>query len=384
MKKLFFLSALLLFICSQNFAQLMQASIGMGNTPNRVKIFLKSSVTITSNISTLQFNIGIPESVSPKPTMSVLSTVFPGVTWVVSESHEGGYYNFNITTATSPIVYPLTANTEFEALEVEFTGGGTIPAISLVTLPDGGDLTISKGLALFLCTAGPGSPQSDGSNLYYARSGTTVDNQFSYDITGETKGTSTSTATISIVLPIKLSGFTANEKNGNAVLNWSVENRDVQSSHFEIERSFNGINFENIGSVNLNGNSINNYSYTDENINISNPGAVVYYRLKMVDKDSQFTYSEIKNIKLFDKGLGISLYPNPAKNSSKLNLNLDNAGIVRISITNVLGKQVSHKEYSGQRGLNQYNINLSKVGAGSYMIKVQANNKIQTIPLIKE
>jgi hypothetical protein len=57
---------------------------------------------------------------------------------------------------------------------------------------------------------------------------------------------------------------------------------------------------------------------------------------------------------------------------------------VRISITNVLGEQVSHKEYSGQKGLNQYNINLSKVGAGSYIIKIQANNRIQTIPLIKE
>ncbi len=212
-----------------------------------------------------------------------------------------------------------------------------------------------------------------------------MDNKFSYDITGETQGTGISTATILAgPLPIKLSDFTANEKNGNTVLNWSVENQDAQSSHFEIERSFNGTDFENIGAVNLNGNAINNYSYTDENINISNPGAIVYYRLKMVDKDGQFTYSEIKNIKLYNKGLGISLYPNPAKNSSKLNLNLDNPDVVRISITNVLGKQVSHKEYSGQKGLNQYNINLSKVGAGSYIIKIQANNKIQTIPLIKE
>lgn len=379
MKQFFLLSAFALFITSQISAQTMQASIGAGSTPNRAKVYLKANVATMTNISTLEFNVAIPESVTPKPTMAVISTIFPGVTWNVNEKQEGGYYNYYITTATSPIVYQLPADLkEFEALEVEFSGGGMLPSISLVTFPNGG----SNSFLLFYCT---GSPQSDGSNLYYSRTGTTVDNKFSYDITGETQGTGISTATILAgPLPIKLSDFTANEKNGNTVLNWSVENQDAQSSHFEIERSFNGTDFENIGAVNLNGNAINNYSYTDENINISNPGAIVYYRLKMVDKDGQFTYSEIKNIRLYDKGLGISLYPNPAKNSSKLNLNLDNPGVVRISITNVLGEQVSHKEYSGQKGLNQYNINLSKVGAGSYIIKIQANNKIQTIPLIKE
>lgn len=381
MKKFFFLSTLLLIINSQNFAQLMQASIGIGSTPNRAKIYLKSSVTAMSNMSTLEFNVAIPETVSPKPTMKIISTIFPGVVWVTENSHEGGYYNFYIATATSPIQYQLTANTEFEALEVEFSGGGPMPTISLVTLPDGGDLAISKGFALFLCT---GSPQSDGSNLYYSRPGTSVDNNFSYDITGKTKGTTTSSATIATALPIKLSGFSANKKDGDAILNWSVENQDAQSSRFEIEKSFNGTDFENIGAVNFSSSAGDNYSFTDRNVNVSDPATVVYYRLKMLDKDGQFTYSEIKNIRLYDKGLNISLYPNPAKSSSKLNLNLDNPGVVRISITNVLGKQVSQTEFNGIKGFNQKNIDLSGISAGSYMIKVQVNNRIRTIPVIKE
>jgi hypothetical protein len=266
-------------------------------------------------------------------------------------------------------------NVEYNYAEVFFTDAPAdiISKVRLMQLPDGG---VTKNVNFYV--ANKGADVTNQPAQFYSSDPTSVSND------GNGYSGSSYVTLPMVVLPIKLSGFTANEKNGNTVLNWSVENQDAQSSHFEIERSFNGTDFENIGSVNLNGNSINDYSYTDENITISNPGAVVYYRLKMVDKDGQFTYSEIKNIKLYDKSLGISLYPNPAKNSSKLNLNLDNAGVVRISITNVLGKQVSHKEYSGQKGFNQYNINLSKIGAGSYMIRVQANDKIQTIPFIKE
>ena len=384
MKKTLLLCNLIFCTALSGFSQTgnyVSATLKPGSAPNSVYIAFKSNTTLTlAKFSSFQFELGIPDSITPKPgfTITSLDPLISYATDGAIETQDGvTYYGYGFS-GDGGQGGPGTTfeqNVEYNYAEVFFTGAppDITGKVRLMQLPDGG---VTTNVNFYV--ANKGADVTNQPAQFYSSDPTSVHN----DGLGYS-GSSYVTLPM-VVLPIKLSGFTANKKNQDAVLNWSAENQDSQSSHFEIERSFNGTDFENIGAVNLNGNSINNYSYIDENIDISNPGAIVYYRLKMIDKDGQFTYSEIKNIKLYDQGLGISLYPNPAKNSSKLNLNLDNPGVVRISITNVLGKQVSHKEYSGQKGLNQYNINLSEVGAGSYIIKVHANNKIQTIPIIKE
>lgn len=197
MKQSYFLLLLgTLAFCTAN-AQLMQASIGTGSAANRYKIYLKADATQTpSNISTLQFNIAVSDATTPKPTMTVFSSSLTGVStsaWTVSEATEGGYYNYQLTNSLSTIASNFTANTEVEALEVEFTGGPGSLNAGLVTLPDGG----ASGISLFLCT---GSYNSDGRavpGLYYARTGTVVNNQNSYDLVTPAPGVATSTAFLS-------------------------------------------------------------------------------------------------------------------------------------------------------------------------------------------
>ncbi len=248
-------------------------------------------MTETTNISTLEFNIAVPDTVTA--ATPIVTSSASSITWQVQPAvSEGGYNNFAIVTALSPVAFNLTSGTEFEVMELEFSDySSTLPSfVSLVTLPDGG----TSGLLAFYCT---GAPQSDGSNLYYARSNdngytTTISNNFSYDITGATNGTTTSYARlVATPTPVKLSTFNVNAKNNNAVLSWTVENQDATSSYFAIERSSNGTDFNQVGTVNATSNSSASYSYTDNNINLS---GTVYYRLKMVDKDGQFAYSDIK------------------------------------------------------------------------------------------
>ncbi len=235
MKRIFTLSFLLLLFTLQSNAQapLLQASIGIGSTPSRIKIYIESNQTFnTTNMSTLGFNVGVASTDAiSKPTVVSASD---GITWVINDAiTEGGYNNFAITTATSPLNLSLTANTEYEVMELEFTSHTIMPnEVSLITLPDGG----SNTLLLFSAT---GTPSSDGSNLYFTRPGTTVDNEFSYDLTNPSNpGTTTSTATlVTVTLPVKLSSFTVNAKNNQALLAWSVENQDAGSGNFEIERS---------------------------------------------------------------------------------------------------------------------------------------------------
>src|SRR5882757_7344126 len=79
-------------------AQTIRATIGPGTSANKVRIYLRSDATQTpTTISTLQFNLAIPNTVTPRPTAVAVSTpTFTGVTWQITTEDNGGYYNYNI------------------------------------------------------------------------------------------------------------------------------------------------------------------------------------------------------------------------------------------------------------------------------------------------
>ncbi len=96
-------------------------------------------------------------------------------------------------------------------------------------------------------------------------------------------------------LPVKFAGFTLSRKNATDVLvQWSTT-EEINAHSYEIERSLDGSKWGTIAYVSAIGNSntLNNYSFTDKNIS----SRVVYYRVKQVDVDSRFTYTDIKTIK---------------------------------------------------------------------------------------
>lgn len=110
-------------------------------------------------------------------------------------------------------------------------------------------------------------------------------------------------------LPVELSFFKAEAALEGVSLKWQTT-AEVQNDFFEVQKSTNGIDFDVIGIVNGNGNSVevNNYSFYD--INFKNGAA--YYRLRQVDFDGTFEYSEIELVKSGDVKANISLFPNPA------------------------------------------------------------------------
>jgi len=378
MKKIFIFSFFLVFIPFLSGAQgTLQASIGIGDAPNRVKIYIKSNLTETTNMSTLEFNIAVPEAETiVKPTLVSAASSIPWV--VVDVVKEGGYNNFAIVTGQVPITLPLTAGVEFEVLELEFPGDQVLPtSVALITLPKGGN----NGQLLFYAYK---FPSSDGSSLYYSRTDATYRtdtiNGFSYNADG-TQGTDISSATlIATPTPVKLSSFSVDIKDNTAALSWTVENQDANSSHFEIERSANGKDFSQVAIVNATNNTKQSYSFTDNDPSLSGS---VYYRLKMVDKNGQFTYSEIKTVQFANTGFSVLVYPNPMQSVSKLRVNLEKPQVIKVSISNSTGNLVQHFEINGQRGMNEKSINLSTVPAGSYMIRIQSGQKNKVISVIK-
>jgi hypothetical protein len=92
-------------------------------------------------------------------------------------------------------------------------------------------------------------------------------------------------------LPIELVYFEANPSNDAVDLEWMTAS-EIDNSHYELEKSLDGVDYSKIATVDAIGNSqtLTTYYYTDHS---QNAVATVYYRLKQVDYDGQFSYSHV-------------------------------------------------------------------------------------------
>ncbi|MEZ4850118.1 MAG: T9SS type A sorting domain-containing protein [Bacteroidia bacterium] len=106
--------------------------------------------------------------------------------------------------------------------------------------------------------------------------------------------------------PITLTDFSANLENEEVLLNWETAN-EQNSKNFEIQKSLSNGDFATIGTVDAAGNSENaiRYSFVDE----KPVWGQNLYRLKMVDIDGQFTYSEVRSVLFHPKPFSIRPIP---------------------------------------------------------------------------
>ncbi|MEP6676625.1 MAG: hypothetical protein ABJA78_15795 [Ferruginibacter sp.] len=121
--------------------------------------------------------------------------------------------------------------------------------------------------------------------------------QYQLAITDTLGGVGYDTVTLynGTTIPVKLTDFTARLQKDKVLLQWKTV-LEINSSHFEVERSTDGQSFSNIGTVAASGNSSieKNYQFTD----VLPSRGMNYYRLKMLDKDGKSEYSSIVNVNI--------------------------------------------------------------------------------------
>jgi len=151
--------------------------------------------------------------------------------------------------------------------------------------------------------------------------------------------------------------------NGNAVkLNWDVAT-EINLEKYEVERSFNGTDYTKIGSVKAENRT--SYGYTDNVEELG--GRRIYYRLKKVDKDGKFAYSPVFTLHV-PLNTKFRVYPNPASDVLKLQLNNNSNEVVAIAITDITGKMVLQQQVKASQGL--INISISHLRTGNYIVKM--------------
>jgi len=166
-------------------------------------------------------------------------------------------------------------------------------------------------------------------------------------------------------LPITLSSFIATANNKIIQTNWHTST-ELNTSHFIIQRSTDGISFSDIGTVKAIGSGANGYEFTDHNP----ANGINYYRLQSVDKDGASTYSKVVSVNFGDKQ-SFSIIPNPAKDFATISFSkkvVDKATIVVYDIT---GKAVITQSLSGT---NSYKLNTQTLTNGVYVIRVNTAN----------
>lgn len=124
--------------------------------------------------------------------------------------------------------------------------------------------------------------------------------------------------TIEAALPIELVDFEVERyMDDNVKISWTTAS-EINNSHFEVERSSNGHDFDLVAKVESYGNSntLEKYSIID-NAPIQ---GINYYRLKQIDLDGTAQYSSIRTIQFSTSSEKIKVYPNPAKDFITINL----------------------------------------------------------------
>jgi hypothetical protein len=183
------------------------------------------------------------------------------------------------------------------------------------------------------------------------------------------------------VLPVQLVNFNAALRNNEVLVTWSTAN-EQNASHFDVERSSNGTDFNRIGTVKARGNSnsLVNYSHSD-----ANPlSGVSYYRLRQVDLDNRFSYSKTVVVRNDADGRAFSVWPNPVLDNMNITLTSDRNQNLNLRVVDPNGRVVRNQVVHASKGMNQITVNMNTLTKGMYLVQVVGENLNLSERVIKQ
>ncbi len=195
------------------------------------------------------------------------------------------------------------------------------------------------------------------------------------------KAQSFTDATLDVAaLPVQWISFTGNATSNGVQLQWTTAN-EFNNSHFNIQKSSNGINFSTIGKIDGTGNSssLTNYSFLDS----TSLNSIVYYRLQQVDIDGKTSVSSVLVIKNeLQSNTLLNIYPNPIS-GNKLVVNFKNVpvGIYTLSIKNINGVTIHQQVYPQQIFNTNTQIQMASKPASGWYVMSMINEKGEVVAL---
>jgi hypothetical protein len=194
-----------------------------------------------------------------------------------------------------------------------------------------------------------------------------------------------------LALPVELTLFTASVVNKAVELIWQTAT-EVNNYGFEVERSLTpypsqregAFNWEKIGFVEGHGNSNSpkDYSFIDKDI----LNGKYSYRLKQIDTDGKFEYSEEVTVAIENQPSSFELsqnYPNPFNPTTTIGYMLQEKSNTKLTLMNAIGEEVAILVNEEQgKGYHKVDLNANNLPSGVYLYKLQAGNFTETKKLM--
>jgi hypothetical protein len=237
----------------------------------------------------------------------------------------------------------------------------------------------------------PGGPVYDGAQLSwvhetidisnYSEQQITIRFYFRSDYAIQKDGWYVDNIKISVyngIIPVELVSFSSSIINNTICLNW-ITATELNNSGFDVEKSTDNVNWNNIGFVKGNGTSteVHNYNFADETPFVGTS----YYRLKQVDFDGTSEYSntiEVVYGVVSDFALEQN-YPNPFNPITNISYSIKDAGLVNIKVFDLLGQQVAELvNEEKEAGYYSITFDASKLPSGIYLYTINSRSFIQT------
>jgi hypothetical protein len=174
-------------------------------------------------------------------------------------------------------------------------------------------------------------------------------------------------------LPVSLVYFTVEPEGHTAHLRWSTTS-ELNADRFEIERSNDSKTWVSAGSVNAYGNGFSAVQYTFSDLNVNEE--TIYYRLKMIDLDGSFAYSNIRSLNFGMAGTPV-IYPNPAGDQLSFK-NIKAGGSISVSVNDISGRFLFKETM-----LPGENLTVRNLKPGVYILKMEQNGRLNTQTFVK-
>jgi hypothetical protein len=157
---------------------------------------------------------------------------------------------------------------------------------------------------------------------------------------------------------------------------------EENSRNFSIQRSSDGVNWSEVGSVPAAGQSADSrtYSYVDRTAGNSR----ALYRIVQYDIDGRSTTTGIVRGNCGSRGPAISIYPNPSQGNSTLSISLVQASKVSIRIIDGKGAVVRQSQVQLPSGNSTIPLDMQSYAPGAYTVRVDYDNESQTIKLVRK
>jgi len=340
-----------------------------------IKIFAKPN----GNINDIPFNQVIalrwPDQ-APSTVNAVITELLPGLVNSddpVQHHTENGftYSEYNIGQAGNPPSINWISGTEYQIAKICFEGDA--PGLEKIQQidEDGG----SSGWVYWYIDFQNGGDMTNYANPFYESPGkSTVDNS-------NAGGTQYAQTTEDVAVPLSLDNFFAKKHNNtSSIISWNSYN-EVNFDNFVLERSFDNDNWSSLTSILGKGRKDNSYSYIDQDVYNGEGNQTYYYRLKMVDLDGQFEYSDSRSVNFDSKDfVGLDVFPNPSSDKVYFNLKgIKKGSELNVRLLDNIGKTIISKKVIYQSNNNLIIDNSSnnfKSGVYHFIIEDETGKKL--------